>query len=303
VSAVAIPYDTLPLRRSARALPTAWIAAAAVRAICTEAALTPKPGLVDARGNRTHPDMSVALLEASAESLRPAFRECADAAREHPLGLNLRAQVGAIGRAGEHRMRTVTNGVNTHRGALWALGLLAAGAAVVTKSGYCAPARRVQTIHAAAAYAGELATAPDVGAPGRTMSHGQRAWLRYGTGGALAEAQRGFPHVVHVGLPALWASRRRGEAEECAALNALIAIMASLDDTCVLHRGGPRALDFVHRSATGILEAGGCATATGRRKLEWFCVRADRRMLSMGGSADLLSATLFCDLLPLTNGA
>ncbi|WP_319452261.1 MULTISPECIES: triphosphoribosyl-dephospho-CoA synthase MdcB [unclassified Mycobacterium] len=300
---MAIHVDTLPLRRSAPALPTAWIAAAAVRAIRTEAGLTPKPGLVDARGNRSHPDMSVALLEASAESLRGALRECADAAREHPLGLNLRAQVGVIGRTGERRMRSVTGGVNTHRGALWALGLLAAGAANVTSSGYCVPSRRVDTIHAAAAYAGELAAVPDIGAPDRVMTNGQRAWLRYGTGGALSEARSGFPHVVHVGLPALWASRRRGEGEECAALNALIAIMASLDDTCVLHRGGPRALDFVHRSATGILEAGGCATATGRRKLEWFCVRADWRRLSMGGSADLLSATLFCDLLPLSNGA
>ena len=135
------------------------------------------------------------------------------------------------------------------------------------------------------------------------MSNGQRARLRYGTGGALGEARSGFPHVVHVGLPALWASRQRGESEDCAALNALMAIMASLDDTCVLHRGGPRALRFVHRSAAGILDAGGCATAPGRRKLERFRQRAERRRLSMGGSADLLSATLFCDLLPLTNGA
>lgn len=298
-----IQFDTLPHRHSAPTLPTAWIAAAAVRALCAEAALTPKPGLVDALGNRSHPDMSVALLEASAESLRDALRDCADAARELPLGLELRAQVGAIGRAGERHMRSVTGEVNTHRGALWALGLLAAGTAAVTSSGRCAPSRRVDTIHAAAAVAGELAVLPDVGAPERAMTNGQRARLRYGTGGALGEARSGFPHVVHIGLPALWASRRRGETEECAALNALTAIMASLDDTCVLHRGGPRALDFVHRSAAGILDAGGCAAAAGRRKLERFCSRVDRRGLSMGGSADLLSATLFCDLLPLTNGA
>jgi triphosphoribosyl-dephospho-CoA synthase len=200
-------------------------------------------------------------------------------------------------------MRSVTGDVNTHRGALWALGLLAAGAASVTSTGGCAPSRRVDTIHAATAFAGELAALPDVGAPLRAMSNGQRARLRYGTGGALGEARSGFPHAVAVGLPALWASRRRGETEDSAALNALIAIMASLDDTCVLYRGGPRALDFVHRSATGILEAGGVATEPGRRKLERFCARADRRMLSMGGSADLLSATVFLDLLPLTKGA
>jgi triphosphoribosyl-dephospho-CoA synthase len=227
----------------------------------------------------------------SAESLRDALRDCAASALELPLGLALRARLGLIGRRGERHMLSVTGDVNTHRGALWALGLLAAGAAVS------------ETIPAAADFAGRLAALPDVGLTERPMSNGQRARLRYGTGGALGEARSGFPHVVHVGLPALWASRQRGESEDCAALNALMAIMASLDDTCVLHRGGPRALRFVHRSATGILDAGGCATALGRRKLERFRQRAERRRLSMGGSADLLSATLFCDLLPLTNGA
>lgn len=287
-----IQPDAVPQRHSTRMqMPAPWIASAAVSAMRTEAALAPKPGLVDARGSRAHPDMSVALLELSAGSLRDTLRDCAASAVELPLGLALRARLGIIGRRGERDMLSVTGGVNTHRGSLWALGLLAAGAAVS------------ETIPAAADFAGRLAALPDVGLTERPMSNGQRARLRYGTGGALGEARSGFPHVVHVGLPALWASRQRGESEDCAALNALMAIMASLDDTCVLHRGGPRALRFVHRSAAGILDAGGCATAPGRRKLERFRQRAERRRLSMGGSADLLSATLFCDLLPLTNGA
>lgn len=270
-------------------LSAARIAAAAVRALRIEAVLTPKPGLVDLRGSASHPDMTVPLLLASADALAEPLRDCVVAARALPVGLDLRARLGAVGRAGEERMLAVTGGVNTHRGALWALGLLAAGIAVC------------DTVAGGAAYAGQLAALPDVAAPDRPVSNGQRAHLRYGTGGARAEAAAGFPHVVRIGLPELVASRRRGDDPRDAALNALLAIMSRLDDTCVLHRGGPSALDFVHRSAALVLAAGGAATAVGRRRLERFCRDAELQGLSMGGSADLLAATLFCDLL--TNGA
>lgn len=267
-------------------LPATQIATAAVAALHTEALLTPKPGLVDTHGNASHPDMTVDLLRASADALFGPIRDCAIAARELPVGLALRARLGAIGRAGEHRMSTVTGGVNTHRGALWALGLLAAGAATA------------HTVPGAARVAAQIAYLPDVAAPERAISHGQRARLRHGTGGAVTEAAAGFPHVVHIGLPTLRAAQLQGHDPDSAALDTLMAIMASLDDTCVVHRGGPSALTYVHRCAADVLDAGGCTTSSGRRLLERFCRDADRFGLSMGGSADLLAATLFYDSLP-----
>ncbi|MBP1822617.1 triphosphoribosyl-dephospho-CoA synthase MdcB [Mycobacterium sp. OAE908] len=263
-------------------LPSEQIADTAVDALRTEALLTPKPGLVDAADRHSHPDMSLALLACSAETLREPLRQCADAARDMPLGPGLRARIGAIGRAGERRMLATTGGVNTHRGALWALGLLCAGVA------------GSETTTAAVAFAAHLARLPDP-ARGHSLSHGERARLRYGATGAAGEAQQGFPHVVARGLPMLRCGRHSGISDDAAALNALMAIMARLDDTCVLHRGGRRGLTFVQRSAAGVLRSGGCATPAGRRRLERFCRAADRRGLSMGGSADLLAATLFLD--------
>jgi triphosphoribosyl-dephospho-CoA synthase len=64
-----------------------------------------------------------------------------------------------------------------------------------------------------------------------------------------------------------------------------------------------RGLDCVHRSAAGVLRSGGCATAAGHRRLERFCRQTRRRGLSMGGSADLLAATLFLDaVMPAEGG-
>lgn len=261
-------------------LPSDRIADAAVDALLAEALLTPKPGLVDAAGRHSHPDMNLALLAASAESLREPLRQCADAAQSTPLGHGLRMRIGAIGRDGERRMLDTTAGVNTHRGALWALGLLSAGVAATG------------TATDAVAFAARLAQLPDP-ARGRTLSHGERARLRYGATGAVGEAQSGFPHVIDHGLPTLRAGLACGESADAAALNALMAIMARLDDTCVLHRGGHRGLAFVHRSAAAVLGGGGCGTPAGLRRLQRFCRQAGSRGLSMGGSADLLAATLF----------
>jgi len=256
-------------------VPTSQIAESAVTALHTHARLAPKPGVVDGRGGSSHPDANVALLASSADALREPLQQCAEAARSLPLGPGLRARLGEIGRAAERRMREAT-GADTHRGAMRTLGLLSAGAAVT------------EGADSVASFAALVARIPDPCAPARP---------RCGARGPIGEARGGFPHVIRVGLPALRASRRRCETPDTAALNAWIAIMANLDDTCVARRGGTGAQRLVHRRATDIVRAGGCGTAEGRRRLESLCQEADDRGLSMGGSGDLLAATLFLDLL------
>src|SRR5258705_10825276 len=124
-------------------------------------------------------------------------------------------------------MLRATGGVNTHRGAIWALGLLVTAAAR-------APADL--TPDRVAARAEAIARLPDRHAPTLTGHKGEQACFDYNVGGARGQAQAGFPHVVEVALPELSRSRVRGDSETAARLNALLAVMASLDDTCVLAR-------------------------------------------------------------------
>lgn len=259
------------------------IAELAVAALRAEAELTPKPGLVDQRGRGAHTDMDVAMLHASADALRGAFADCAAVARRSPVTGDLRARIGVIGRVGETRMLTATDGVNTHRGALWALGLLSAGAA----GGGVAEAIDI---------AAQLAALPDPHVTPPT-SHGARARHRYGAAGAAGEARAGFPHVRGHALPALRAARGAGADESTARLEALLALMAHLDDTCVLHRGGTAGLRAVQSGARAVLEAGGIRTARGRQHLIALDRMCLTRRLSPGGSGDLLAATLFLDAL------
>ena len=52
----------------------------AVDALIDEADLSPKPALVDRRGNGAHTDLHLGLMHASALALWPAFKEMAEAA-------------------------------------------------------------------------------------------------------------------------------------------------------------------------------------------------------------------------------
>jgi triphosphoribosyl-dephospho-CoA synthase len=186
-------------------------------------------------------------------------------------------------------MLHATGGSNAHRGAIWIVGLLVAGTSM-SSSATRLNARKVCTL------AARIACFPDrFAAP--TDSHGERARQRYQVGGARREAQDGFPHVIDIGLPALHAARANGVDENAARIDALLSIMASLDDTCLLHRAGLPGLHAAQHGAHRVLEAGGSSTPDGQAAF----VALEHALLSLnaspGGAADLLAATLFLDML------
>ncbi|WP_149087255.1 triphosphoribosyl-dephospho-CoA synthase [Pseudomonas prosekii] len=258
----------------------------AVDALIDEADLSPKPALVDRRGNGAHSDLHLGLMHASALSLWPAFKEMAEAAIQFgAVGLPLREALGRIGREGEQAMLATTNGVNTHRGAIWALGLLVAAAALENIT---------TNASAVTLCAARLALLDDRYAP-RPLSHGAQVAQRYGARGAREEAQLGFPAVLQRALPQLKRSRALGHGEQNARLDALLAIMTRLADTCVLYRAGETGLQTMQLGAQAVLDAGGSASLGGRRRLHELDQQLIALNASPGGAADLLAACLFID--------
>jgi triphosphoribosyl-dephospho-CoA synthase len=199
---------------------------------------------------------------------------------------HLREELGHIGRQMEGRMPPFGSG-RVHRGAIWVLGLLVASAA-----------RRGQDTRAMSVAAGAAAIAlmTDRFAPD-LFSHGDRARLRFGAAGARGEAQAAFPHVIGFGLPVLQRAREQGGSEEEAKLDALMAIMSTLEDTSLLQTGGRPALAAARAGAGAVLDAGGAATRAGCERLRQLDVRLRALHASPRGSAVLLSATLFLDRL------
>jgi triphosphoribosyl-dephospho-CoA synthase len=261
----------------------------AVDALIDEADLSPKPALVDRRSSGAHQDLHLGLMHASALSLWPTFKEMAEAAIAiGEIGQPLREAIGLIGREGEVAMMRTTDGVNTHRGAIWALGLLVTAAALDP-----------QDLSAAGLglRAGCLALIEDRNVPFQAQSHGAEVARKYGAMGAREQAQMGFPAVTQFGLPQLQRSRASRHGEQNARLDALLAIMTTLSDTCVLYRAGEQGLHTMQQGAQRVLDAGGSATLGGRRALH----ELDQQLLGLnaspGGAADLLAACLFIDCL------
>jgi triphosphoribosyl-dephospho-CoA synthase len=259
----------------------------AVDALIAEALLTPKPALVDRRGSGAHMDLDLARLLRSARSLRESFKEMAQCAGGRIPTSTLREELGSIGRRAEKAMLAATAGSNAHRGAIWVLGLLVAGRACAGEA-----AKPFEIAEVAA----KIARLPDRFAP-VSDSNGSRVCERYGVPGARGEACSGFPHVIEVGLPALQRARRRGVDETHARLDALMAIMASLEDTCLLHRGGRPALEAARKGAQAVIDAAGTATAAGWQALLALDADLLERWASPGGCADLLAACFFLDEL------
>jgi triphosphoribosyl-dephospho-CoA synthase len=262
------------------------LASLACQALIAEAELTPKPGLVDRRGSGAHADLSLAILRRSALTIEPYFCEMAFvSSRAHP-SQSLREQLARIGRAAERGMLTATGGSNSHKGAIWILGLLISAAAMHI-DGEAAASAIADTAKAIASF-------EDRAAP-RLVTHGDLVAKKHGVLGARGEALRGFPHVVNIGLPMLHSRRVAGATETVARLDTLLSIMSSLDDTCLLYRGGETALMTAKEGAVEVASAGGSGTALGKRYLQ----RLDRQLLDLhvspGGSADLLAAALFLD--------
>ncbi|WHY59210.1 triphosphoribosyl-dephospho-CoA synthase [Peribacillus simplex] len=265
--------------RNAKEAFSRYAADSAVHSLIEEVELTPKPGLVDRVNNGAHQDLTIELMRKSALSLKETFEQIAFISYGNSPSLSLREEIAAIGRNGENRMFETTGGVNTHKGAIWAIGLLVSGAAMGKG---CFAIKEIVSL------AGETARYPDRHCP-NIATNGMLVSAKYGVNGARAEAEQGFPHIVQVSMPMLKRSRAYGLAENEAQLNSLLALIASLDDTCILHRGGPEALIFAKKQAASVLSSGSL------EKLKTLNDEFTRLNISPGGSADMLAATLFLD--------
>ena len=267
------------------------LAALARESLIAEAELTPKPGLVDQRSSGCHQDLSLELMRTYALALEPFFYEMAVASTGSEINQELRETLGDLGRRAERSMLKATGGHNTHRGAIWTLGLLISAAALQDSASASA--------QALTATAQKLACLPD-----HTLaatSHGDIAAARYGITGARGEARSGFPHILRCGLPTLRAQRNAGLPETTARLDALLSIMATLHDTCVLYRGGLTALETLQQHSRAVLIAGGSSTLEGHAQFLLLDEVTAKLGVSPGGAADLLAGTLLLDAMERDN--
>ena len=252
----------------------AEIARKAREALEREVLLTPKPGLVDAANCGAHKDMDKNAFLRSAAALEPWFLSMAERgkARFEAAPADLLPELRPIGLRAEQDMYAATGGVNTHKGALFSLGLLCAAAGHLTANGQPLTEESLCTFCARMT----------AGITARELSgddtHGLAVHAAYG---AKGEAESGFVSVRELALP--WLSRENGQ------LKALLSLISAVRDTNVLHRAGEEGLAWLQSRAKELLDN---FSIPALEQLDRECIEKN---ISPGGCADLLAIAFFIE--------
>lgn len=254
-----IPKSTIPY----------LVADLAERALRLELDTTPKPGLVDRRDNGAHKDMDYALMSKSISALRPYLTRLAlESAKDIDP-----AKIKEIGIEAEKAMLKATGGVNTHKGALFCIGLSVAAASCLACSTGAVEAYSFKELVSRAA--SEI--------PSARGTHGAEAKRSFKAVGALENARAAYPELFVDWLP--YYRSLEGDPFRCH--KTLLHIMTTLDDTNILHRRGAEGLAHAEAEAARLLED---FSESGLSSLNKDFIREN---ISPGGSADMLSLTIF----------
>ncbi|WP_343237685.1 triphosphoribosyl-dephospho-CoA synthase MdcB [Stenotrophomonas sp. ISL-67] len=277
MSALLLPGASAPPREV-----VARLGRLAVASLHAELALAPKPGLVTPFDSGSHADMDAETFLRSLSALRQYFHDVALAgAQDAPF-----AQLRTHGVAAEAAMLRATGGINTHRGAIFNLGLLVAAAAACRRID-AAPSGE-QVCVAVQAWSDALQAAPlDPDSPG------QRARAQHGIAGVRELAAAGYPVLRTLALPTLRHALAAGLAREAALCHTLMTLVAELEDVNLLHRGGAGGLRWARANAAAFLANGGAFAPDWHAHLQRLGNAFVARRLSPGGSADLLACSWF----------
>lgn len=259
-------------------------------ALYDEVHLTPKPGLVDERNSGANTDMSIGTFERSMEVLEPFFTLMAAEGAAENNRQHLMHKLQELGKEAECAMLKATDGVNTHRGAIFSLGLIvAAYANAVVNADAMSEDDDCLSCAAITARAAELAACQQVET--KENSNGSIVRKTYGVGGAREQARAGFPTAKRV-LSCYDEYRQRGFFTPW--LAGLLTAMAELDDNNALKRGGSSGAELVKKRAVELLSLGSGLTID---LLEAFDDELIALNISCGGSADLLACAMLLDKL------
>ena len=260
----------------------------AVRALLYEVTTTPKPGLVDRRNSGSHTDMDSFTFMSSAAALYPYFEACAKVGHEtmdRPAPETF-AALRPLGCEAEGEMLDATNGVNTHKGAVFSIGITCAALGRLNRATWCDLARVLQEV-AAMTMGLTQQDLVDVTTE-NAVTAGQKLYAQYGITGIRGQVEAGLPVVLHHGLPVLENGLKLGYDINRAGCAALLEILVHSTDTNMIARSSRKRQLEVIAELKQRLEKEPYPDAV---ELAMLDDRFIAENLSPGGSADLLALT------------
>ncbi|MBR7163657.1 MAG: triphosphoribosyl-dephospho-CoA synthase CitG [Clostridia bacterium] len=261
----------------------------ATKSLLDEVYTTPKPGLVDGQNNGSHSDMDLHTFEKSAHALKPYFGECfsigkktADLTYDEAFSLLRNSGIQA-----EQVMYSTTGGANTHKGAIYSLGILCASIGRLWSLEN--PFADVLRICLESANIAGNAIKKDFEQIDASTAGGS-LYLQYGITGIRGEVASGFESVLKIGLPCYKNLRNKGFTQNDAGAITLLHFIANIKDTNIYHRGGIEGAKYATQSVISLLNASPEPT---KEQIEFLDDDFIKRNLSPGGCADLLAVTYF----------
>ncbi len=277
-----------------------YISSMGIKSILYEVASTPKPGLVDRNNPGAHDDMDFFTFLSSASVLNSYFYDCTKAGIEFE-GKDYRSllnNIRPIGIKAEKDMFKATKGVNTHKGIIFSLGIIAAVAGnLFRKTG--------KELHSPL----EVCNLTKLMTKGITKeledahikdnpTYGERLYIKYGIKGIRGEVESGFKTVLEYSFPMFSQLISKGENHiNDILVQILLYLMANTEDSNILGRHNMEILYYSQNQAKKALELGGYFTREGKAFVEAMDRDFIEKNISSGGAADLLAITIMLYLL------
>lgn len=272
------------LRKALDTVDRADAARLATQALLYEVATTPKPGLVDRENSGSHRDMDFFTFQASAAALYPYFAQCVKIGRETADAQETFRRLRLPGKLAEGEMLRATAGVNTHKGAIFSMGILCGALGRLDREQWGNP--EAVLAECAAMTKGIVSRDYADLTQETAKTAGQKLYLQYGITGVRGQAEAGFPAVLNVGLPKLEAALAAGKSINEAGCGALLAMLADTVDTNMIHRGGFERAKKTAEEVGALLEKERFPRKESLKKMDAEFIQDN---LSPGGTADLLA--------------
>lgn len=285
----ALQHKTCELLQDAQQWLAEYIAVTAYFALSQEVNTTPKPGLVDKNNCGAHKDMGLRHFFASTNALRPWFYRFAETGMQTKdlTPAETFTKIRTIGVEAEKAMRHATGGINTHKGAIFSMGLLCAAAGRIPPHEWSAESLLEEC---AAMTRGIVANDFSGITAENATTAGERLYVKYGISGVRGQAEAGFPAIREVGLPVYKAALRTGLSANHAGAVTLLHLIACTDDTNLIHRSSRKRQLEIRQELQVLLKANPYPSLDRISALDQQFIDEN---LSPGGSADLLAMTYF----------
>ncbi|MGX7044005.1 triphosphoribosyl-dephospho-CoA synthase CitG [Pediococcus acidilactici] len=268
------------------------IANDAVKSLLYEVSVNPKPGLVDPVSPGPHPDMDIFTFIDSSMSLKDYFLKAAD------LGYSYQGQLSKMflelreyGKTAEKAMFEATSQVNTHKGAIFSLGIMTCAMAYSEQRHMAVQDVIKQMLLGLTKH--DFANLTEKNP--ENLTAGEIQYLRFGYKGIRGEAEDGFPKVFRVAFPFL--CRATGTKNQ-RLIDTLLKLVSINEDSNLVKRADNdlNIINWARTEAIDVLNSGGSKTKLGMQKLYEMNQKFLGRNLSLGGTADLLILTIFIGL-------